>query len=291
MAPGLGDDPRRRDLAGHAPLGQPAQPVAGQSGHGRVDPRHCKQPRRGGVGRMTVEQPLDVGEEHEQGRAQQRGHERCQAVVVAEGCPQFLHADRVVLVDDRDRSVVEQRAERVADIEVAGPILEIIGHQQHLRGVPALGAEHPLVGLDQTALADRRHGLQVGQFLGPLGQAHPPHAGPNGAGTDEHDPPPLVQDGVELAAERLDPRIIQQSIGAGEHAGADLDDDQGGGGGEVRTELVSHGPMVRGANRMFPWARIVPLAGEGRPQRRPATAVTPVKTAACRKSPHVRAAG
>jgi hypothetical protein len=33
------------------------------------------------------------------------------------------------------------------------------------------------------------------------------------------------------------------------------------------------------------------LGVQPRPQRRPATAVTPVKTAACRKSPHVRAAG
>ena len=108
----------------------------------------------------------------------------------------------------------------------------------------ALGPEHPLVGFDQATLADRRDGLQVGQFLGPLGQPHPAHASPHGAGADEHDLATLSLDGVELLAECLDPRAVQKAVGAGQHTGANLDDDQPGGGGEVRTELVSHVPMV-----------------------------------------------
>jgi hypothetical protein len=176
--------------------------------------------------------------------SQERGHERRQPVVVAEARPQLLDAHGVVFIDDGDRTVVEQGAQGVADIEVAGPVLEVVRHQQHLRGVAALGAEHSLVGFDQAALPDRGHGLKVGEFLRPLGEPHPAHAGPDGSRTDEHHLPPLREDGVELAPERLDARVVEQPVRAGEHAGADLDDDEPGGGGEIQAERVGHGPVV-----------------------------------------------
>ena len=199
---------------------------------------------------MPVEQSLDVGKKDQQRRPEERGHEGREPVVVAEGRPQFLDAHRVVLVDDRDGTVVEQGAERVADVEVAGPVLEIIGHEEHLPDVAAAAAQRPFVGLDQAALADRRNRLQPGQFLRAAGEPHPPHAGPHGPRTDEHDLPAAREDGVELAAEGLDPGGVEQAVGSGEHAGADLHDDHPCRGDELVTQGVGHrGNHGRGGAR------------------------------------------
>ena len=269
MGTRLGGDAGRRDLACHAPLRQAAEPVAGQAFDAGVDPLDERHPGRPRLRWMAVEHAVDVRQKHEQIGTEERGHERRETVVVAEARAQLLDADGVVFIDDRDHAVIEQGAKRVADVEIAGPVLHVVGHQEHLRGVPLAAAKHPLVGLDEAALPDRRHGLQMGELPGPRRQAHPAHARPDGAGADEHDPPALGQKGLELPAERLDPGDIEQAVAPGEHAGADLHDDESGGVGEGPARRISHGGGANGeASRKRD--RILPTRCHRRPPHRDA---------------------
>ena len=66
----------------------------------------------------------------------------------------------------------KQRENRVADVEIARAVIEIVGGQQHLGGVAAVGAQRAIVGFDQRGLPDRGDGLQaatrsVGRFFKP----------------------------------------------------------------------------------------------------------------------------
>ena len=128
-------------------------------------------------------------------------------------------------------------------------MLEVFGHQEHLRHMPTPAAERTLPSLDQAALADCSHGLKMGQFGGPLGQADPSHAGPDRAGTDEHHLPTRTTDGIELPAQGLDSQGIEQPVGTREYPGANLDHDQASGRGDLLTERFAHWPgpgVVRG---------------------------------------------
>ena len=104
-----------------------------------------------------------------------------------------------------------------------------------------LRPQHPFIGFDQTALADGCHRLQVGQFLGPGAQPHAAHAGTYGSGTHQHNLPAAVEKFVELLPQGLDSRTIEESVGAGKHAGADLHDQYPGSGGNGLTIRIGHG--------------------------------------------------
>ena len=104
-----------------------------------------------------------------------------------------------------------------------------------------LRPQHPFVGFDQAALADGCHRLQVGQFLGPGAQPHAPHAGAHGSGTHQYNLPAAVEKFIELASQSLDSRRIEESVGAGKHAGADLHDQYPGSGGNGLTIRIGHG--------------------------------------------------
>ena len=78
----------------------------------------------------VLHQAIDGGEEDQQVSREQAGNERGEPVVVAEF--QLGVADGVVLVDDRHDALVEQGDERVAGVEVAFPVLEIVVGEEHL---------------------------------------------------------------------------------------------------------------------------------------------------------------
>ena len=84
----------------------------------------------GSPGRPRVH-AVDLGQEHEQPRAQQHCNLRGEGVVVAEG--DLVRGGGVVLVHDRNDAEVEQRVQRVADIDVGGPVADVGGGEQHLR--------------------------------------------------------------------------------------------------------------------------------------------------------------
>ena len=83
------------------PLLRPVRFVADQREDRFVEPRDGGDDLGVRIGRVAVEQAIDVGEQHQQRRTDQVGDHRGQAVVVAEGGLQFLDADGVVFVDDR----------------------------------------------------------------------------------------------------------------------------------------------------------------------------------------------
>ena len=133
------------------------------------------------LGWMAIEEAGDIGEKDEERVAKQRGHEGCQLVVVTKARAQLSGADRIILVDYGHGTIFQQRPQRIANVQIAGAILEILGHQQHLGDMPAAAAEGAFPGFDQGALADCGHRLETGQFNGPSGQADAAHASSNSA--------------------------------------------------------------------------------------------------------------
>ena len=178
---GRGGKPGGLQLAGHAAFAPPAGAVADQVVDRAVEPLDGGDEPAAGLARVAVAKTIDVGKQHQQRGPDQVGHDGRQPVVVAEGGLQFLDGDRVVFVDDGDGAEFQQGQEGISGVEVAGAVFEVLGRQQDLGGVVAVGRKGPLVGLDQQALADGGHGLEMGQIGGPLGHAQPAHAGPDRA--------------------------------------------------------------------------------------------------------------
>ena len=126
-------------------------------------PRACvvavfrDQPRARVASRIGREDAVLVGQEHEQARVAELGHEGREHVVVAE--LDLVDGDRVVLVQDGHRARLEQRAEGGAGVVGARPVGEIGMRQQHLRhGQPARG-ERLLVGPHEQRLSRGCGGL------------------------------------------------------------------------------------------------------------------------------------
>ena len=114
----------------------------------------------------AVSRPGRVGEQHEQLRADQVGHQRRQAVVVAEA--DLLVGHGVVLVDHRDHAEVDQVAQRPPRVQVLRPVHEVERGQQHLAGQDAVRIEPVLPHAHQPVLAHGRHRLEHGGIDGPL---------------------------------------------------------------------------------------------------------------------------
>ena len=109
--------------------------------------------------RVAREQPLGVGQQHEQARTQQQRDLRRERVVVAER--DLVRGGGVVLVDDRDDVPGQQRLERRARVQVARAPPHVVRRQEHLRRAAAGRGERPLPGAGEQALSDRRGGLQA----------------------------------------------------------------------------------------------------------------------------------
>jgi hypothetical protein len=62
------------------------------------------------------------------------------------------------------------------------------------------------------------------EVVGPFGEAELTDSGTHGPGTDQRDPPTSRCDSADLFGKVADPGRVEPAIGAGEHAGPDLDD-------------------------------------------------------------------
>src|SRR5207248_10495570 len=127
---------------------------------------------------------------------------------------------------------LDQAQDGVADVEVARPAVEVVGGQEDLRDVRAVGGERLLVGAHEHALADGGAGLELPQSAGPFAQAEFADAGPDCPGGDEDDfaagrPQPL-----HLVGERADAVAVEGAAGVGQDVGPDLDDDRVGQGND-----------------------------------------------------------
>ena len=148
-APGPGDQPGRLELAPHPARPQAAPAVAGQAEDLVVevgDQRDDLAQARGA--RVGPAEAVDDAEDHQQRGLEEVGDHRGELVVVAE--LDLVDADRVVLVDHRDRVVLEERGQGVPHVQVARAAVEVlvgqagVRRQRHLvlmdfrsRGAPA----------------------------------------------------------------------------------------------------------------------------------------------------------
>ena len=132
----------------------------------------------------------------------------------------------------------------VADVEVAGPAVEVAGGEQDLGGVDAVRREAFLVGPHQEALADGGTGLEVRQVGRPLAEAEPADAGADGPGADQGDLAAGGADALELVGQGLDAAPVERAVGVGQHVGADLDDHRAGPGENLGSDDVGHEAIV-----------------------------------------------
>ena len=99
-------------------------------------------------------------------------------VVVAEA--DLVDLDRVVFVDDGHGVPREQLQQRVADIQIAGAVIEVLGGEQDLRGVGTVRLQISVVGANEMALADGGCRLQLGKRSGSAMLAEPTQSSPDG---------------------------------------------------------------------------------------------------------------
>jgi hypothetical protein len=82
------------------------------------------------------------------------GHQGAELVVVAERGADLGRADAVVLIEHRDHAQVQQRLDRVAEVEIG------LAVGQHLRGQQHLGDLHPLL-LERLAGLPHQRGWPI----------------------------------------------------------------------------------------------------------------------------------
>ena len=104
------------------------------------------------------EQTGRVGEQDQQVGAHEMRDERRQAVVVAEA--DLVVGDRVVLVDDRHDTELDQPFEGGSRVEVLLADAEVERREQHLSADDPVAFQQPVVDPHQPALSDGRHRLQ-----------------------------------------------------------------------------------------------------------------------------------
>ena len=161
--------------------------------------------------------------------------ERRQPVIIAEGGLQLRDAQRVVFVDDRDRAELEQRVQRVPDVQVLGPMLQIVGGEQDLGGMKAEFLEEMIIRLDQGALPHSRDGLKLREVFGTPGQTKAADPRPNGSRTDQNHTKPFGPRFGELIRKGFDLRLAQMPACVGQNARSDLHDDGRGLGKDLLT--------------------------------------------------------
>ena len=212
---------RRQHLGQHATLADRGARTAGHRLQRRIARLHHRQQHRLRVlARVGAEQAALVGQDDQHIGFDQIGHQRAQRVVVAKFDLVVDH--RVVLVDDRQHAVLEQRQQGGAGVQVTLAVGQVGVRQQHLRAGQAVFAQLGLVDLRQTHLADGGRGLQQVDVARPTRPAQPLHALGNGA-TGHHDHfAPIAHQRRQLAAPLADGALVQPAALVRDQAGAHL---------------------------------------------------------------------
>ena len=169
---------------------------------------------------------VDGGQQHEQIRLEQHGGAGAERVVVAE--LDLVDGDDVVFVDDGDDAALEQLEERVAGVEVAPAVFEIVVGQQDLADAAFLAGEELVVGGHEARLAHGGGHLEGGQVGGLLFHAQRLQAAGDGAGGDDDDFAALAAQGGETIDQGGHAAGVGTAVALHEHAAADLHDDAPG---------------------------------------------------------------
>ena len=166
---------------------------------------HLGDPLGRAAARVTVVHAVHVGEQDERFRVRDVGDERGQPVVVAE--PDLVGGDRVVLVDHREHTKLEQPVQGALGVAVVGPAHQVIRAEQDLTGADAVLGEGRGVPGDEQALADAGRGLLGGQVARPPGQAQRDQAGRDRPGGDQYDLRPGAVAGGQGGGQGRDPVV------------------------------------------------------------------------------------
>src|SRR5262249_39817614 len=192
--------------------------------------------RRPIVTRVPRVEPVDVGEKNEEVGLDQMGYEGGQVVVVAD--LDLLHRDRVVLVDDAQDAVAQEGEERVAGVEVASAVADVLLGEQDLGDLLPVGGEGLLVVPHERRLADGGRRLLLGDRAGASAQAQPGRARGDGAGGDEGDLDPARVEAGQVGDQRLDPGRRRAEPRLREEPRAHLGPDPPEGGAPARPEAA-----------------------------------------------------
>ena len=210
-----------RDLRGHAASADLAA-VASNDRLEVLTGAHLLHKLGIGLRGVLVVETVHVGEEEEGIRANQIGHKRGQAVVIAE--MHLGRRDGVILINDRHRAQLTQAINGALSVAGAIALADVRRGQQHLpNGAVVAGKGHtPLVG--EVDLAHRGSSLLGGEIGGARGQSQRAHARGYRTGGDDDD----VRD-IHAGADGIDDLVDLLGRGhkviAGERRGADLNDD------------------------------------------------------------------
>jgi len=154
-------EPGGRDLACHSPA--PERTPFTEHRAGRIGA--VSHQLRTRDGRMRRIDPVDLGQKDQQPRPRQNGDLGRECVVVAER--DLVRRRRVVLVHDGNDAELQQRLERIADVDVARALGEIRRREQDLRGLDSFRAQRGVPGGLKTRLPHRRSGLKSGRVRRP----------------------------------------------------------------------------------------------------------------------------
>ena len=216
---GLGHHPRRLELGVHPP--------AAEGGFLGADEVADLVEAFDEADRFAalVEDAVHHRQQHEQVGAQRVGHQRREDVVVAEAdLHQLVGADRVVLVDDRHGPQLVGGVDRVADVEEAGAVVDVLAGEQDLGDGHGVWCEGRGPHVHQPPLPHRRHRLELGQ----VGRApeEVQLAEPRADGARRHHRhrhPPLAQGG-DLFRDRGNEGRVEAGVLVAEQLRPELDD-------------------------------------------------------------------
>ena len=130
-------------------------------------------------------EPVDIGQQNQKRCMQHRSHLGGERVVVAD--LQLLNRDRIVLIDDRNRTAPEQDGEGAEDVFIAAAVLKVTAVQKNLRARNLVRHQIFRVFLHQKALADSSGSLFIGNFRRPFFKAETGKAcGDRTGGNENH---------------------------------------------------------------------------------------------------------
>ena len=166
---------------------------------------------------------------------------RGQAIVVAERGLRFLDATVSFSLMIGTAPSSSSVTIGIAGVQVACAIVQIIGREQDLGGVMAVGAQRRVRRLDQEALSDRRHGLQAGpgRWAGCLSPSRPMPA-PTAPELTSTTCRPAIKIVTDLFGQLGDLGFVESALLVGQHARAHLDDDRVRRGGDFLSQEIGH---------------------------------------------------
>ena len=202
--------------------------------------------------RIFVVQSVHIREQNQKIRIHNARHRRRQRIVVADF--QLIRRHRVILIDDRNRSRFQKRANHAASVHIARRAERIALRQEHLPHVAAVILKRTLVRIHQNPLPDRRRCLFLAQKRRTLGKSQKRKPDPNRPGCHQHHLPPVVYQIANLPRQMIDETEFDLPIRMRDRARPHLDDNRFFSGNDILSRAIL------GAHN----ATSPPFAGKGR---------------------------